>query len=507
MGLFSKFKDYNGELDEVLDSKVFSSNVKNLLLSMMFKLEDSYKDFYTIKRYVRKKEDFLNEIIEVIRLYCDNIKLVDPDSDEAAILSKHKLPALTNEDERSILAYSTEIALLYAISDISPKYFYINEDFLLKDVFQNILVDGYNLNNVEILQNFNGWSWDIRYEDFFNYTDNIIYQNLLMILGEKFLYEWRTYGSTRRDFLAEAKGFVKIYTGNEDFFKYLYKVLYLASSRKERRKIDIDLSEKFKTLKLMSNKTKYLTDIKQEKVKLEKKVRKIDNVISNREKLVNEYKKYNDKLPKGKKLKKVSTYKKLLVQEKDRCASRIREIEYVLIPGNFSMKKKMLKETIDLYRYDDSIKNAIIELQREFLKFMDKKLAKMDTRDEIVDILFEIRYYSKIEIFKGISTYDVDILADSIDKIEKKAITKLCKLGAMKIISMNINLNFEIIKYSLDTKIIDLESIKLYFDSDEHGLIIKVFDKDSFEKQGRKKIRLSKDTLEVSQRRKINLFN
>ena len=60
MGLFSKFKDYNGELDDVLEGKTFSSNVKTLLLSMVYKLETSYRDFYTVKRCVRKREDFLN---------------------------------------------------------------------------------------------------------------------------------------------------------------------------------------------------------------------------------------------------------------------------------------------------------------------------------------------------------------------------------------------------------------------------------------------------------------
>jgi len=83
----------------------------------------------------------------------------------------------------------------------------------------------------------------------------------------------------------------------------------------------------------------------------------------------------------------------------------------------------------------------------------------------------------------------------------------LCKLGAIKIISMDINLNFEIIKYALDTKIMELEKIKLYFEQDEKGLLIRVFDKDIIEKQGRKKVKLSKDILEVKLRRKVKLFS
>ena len=257
--------------------------------------ETSYRYFYTVKRCVRKREDFLNELIETVRLYCDNIQIVDPDSSEAKALLKHKTIALTNEEERSILSYSTEIALLYAISDISPKYFYINENFALKDMLQNTLVNGYNINNVEILKDFNGWSWDVQYDKGFDYIDNIIYQNLLMILGEKFLYEWRTYGSTRRSFLEEAKNFIKIYTGNEKYIKLLYKVLYLKSTGKDRRKIDIDLSDKYKKLKLMSDKTRFIEECKKKRKKLDKKLDKFDEVLNDRRLLLKEYTKYRTK--------------------------------------------------------------------------------------------------------------------------------------------------------------------------------------------------------------------
>ena len=52
MSLFSKLKDYNLELDEVLDNKYFSSNIKNLLLNMIYKIEVNYKDYSEVKRCV-----------------------------------------------------------------------------------------------------------------------------------------------------------------------------------------------------------------------------------------------------------------------------------------------------------------------------------------------------------------------------------------------------------------------------------------------------------------------
>ncbi len=141
MRLFTKLKDYNMELDNILDGKYFSSNIKNLLLSMIYKIETYYPDYKEVKRCVRSNNDFLNEIIDIIRLYCDNIKTVEPDSDQAKILIKNNVKAVTNLKERSILSYPTETALLYAISDISPKYFYINQNLVLKDILQFSLVN------------------------------------------------------------------------------------------------------------------------------------------------------------------------------------------------------------------------------------------------------------------------------------------------------------------------------------------------------------------------------
>ncbi len=507
MGLFSKLKDYHAELEEVLDSKYFSASIKSLLFSMIYKSEICYEDFQKVKKSVRTKEDFLNEIIEVIRLYCDNIKVVEPDSNQAKLLIKNNVKALTNEKERSILTYPTESSLLYAISDISPKYFYINGNFPLKTLLQNILVNGYNLNNEEILRDFNGWSWDKVYDDEFRYIDNLIYQNLLVILGEKFLYEWRTYGSTRKDFLEDAKQFIKYFTNNEKYIKDLYKMVYLASSEKDREKIDEGLKEKAKLLKKMENKIKFIDDAKNRKMKLNNKIQRMDLALNDKKILIKELKKVNAKLEKDKKIKLVSTYRKRLTKEREKYVNEIKEIDYILKPSNFLNEKKAIEETLNFYRCKDKFEETLIDWQKEFLYFIDKKINKMNTRDELIDILYEIRYYSKLKISKDTYLSDFEEIENSIDKILKKVITKLCKLGAMKIFSMDINLNCEIIKYALDTNIIELEDTRVALKCDNEGLIIKVYDKEAFEKQGRKRTKITENSLEVKQNRKIKLFN
>lgn len=507
MGLFSKMRDYNIELEELLDNKYFSSNIKSLLFSMIYKIEISYNDFEKVKKSVRSKEDFLNEIIETIRLYCDNIKTVEPDSDQAKLLIKNKVSALTNENERSILTYPTEMALLYAISDISPKYFYIDENFAIKNLLQNSLVNGYILNNIEILRDFNGWSWDKVFDERFKYIDNLMYQNLLVILGEKFLYDWRTYGSTRKDFLEEARKFIKYFTGNDNYLKALYKVIYLNSKEKDRENIDVQLKQKTKKLQRMEDKLKFIEDSKDRKKKLNKKLQRIDLVLNDKKILEKEFAKVNLKLEDNKKIKSIISYKKLLKKEREKYLKEISDIDYLLKPSNFLSEKKSIEDTLQIYKCKDVIEDAVIEWQKEFLFFIDRKLSKMKTRDEIINILYEIRYYKRLKLSSQNYVSDYEEIDNLIDKILKKAITSLCKLGAIKIISMDINLNFEIIKYALDTKIIELEDIKLLLRKDEEGLIIKVYDKDVFEKQGRKRIEVSNKILEVKENRKIKLFN
>ena len=65
--IFSKFKDYNNELEKVLETKYFSETTKNLLLSMLYKIEVAYKDYTKVKVENRTKKEFVEEIINNIR--------------------------------------------------------------------------------------------------------------------------------------------------------------------------------------------------------------------------------------------------------------------------------------------------------------------------------------------------------------------------------------------------------------------------------------------------------
>ena len=60
-------KDYNNELEKVLEKKYFDENVKSMLLSILYKVETAYKDYEKVKPNVEEKEVFIQSIIDSIK--------------------------------------------------------------------------------------------------------------------------------------------------------------------------------------------------------------------------------------------------------------------------------------------------------------------------------------------------------------------------------------------------------------------------------------------------------
>ena len=91
--LFNNLKDYNNELEKVLEKKEFSQEVKNLLLSMLYKIEVSYSDYKKTKVNAVEKDYYLKRIIENIKEepYIESVQV------------KRKLPStiIINVEERN----------------------------------------------------------------------------------------------------------------------------------------------------------------------------------------------------------------------------------------------------------------------------------------------------------------------------------------------------------------------------------------------------------------------
>ena len=117
--LLDKFvkKDYNNELEKVLEKKSYAENVKSILLSILYKLETSYKDYKQVKQDVMTKEELIENIIYTIKNNCDEIKLVKPHSKESEIIGDKTF--LVEKKKKRIICYNIERKLLYCLAKIS----------------------------------------------------------------------------------------------------------------------------------------------------------------------------------------------------------------------------------------------------------------------------------------------------------------------------------------------------------------------------------------------------
>lgn len=189
--LFSKFKDYNYILDKILEEKNFSEDATNLLLNMIYKIEVSYKDYAQIKGIFEKQNDFIDSVIKIVSDNCNQLLLVDPKQEEIKAMKEKNVLALTDEKNKKMYVYPTELAILYGLIDIKPKYFYVpRKYYFIKNELQNILVQGTVLNYTEVIRNFNGWSWNIDEDTNIDQVSNMIYQAIRMLIDEDFLKMW-----------------------------------------------------------------------------------------------------------------------------------------------------------------------------------------------------------------------------------------------------------------------------------------------------------------------------
>ena len=61
-------KDYNNELEKILEEKNFDENAKSTLLSILYKIEVSYKDLKTVKKEIQERLEGLEVVPNANRI-------------------------------------------------------------------------------------------------------------------------------------------------------------------------------------------------------------------------------------------------------------------------------------------------------------------------------------------------------------------------------------------------------------------------------------------------------
>ena len=493
--------DRNEKLETVLEQKHIEEQVKNLLQGILYKIEVSYKDYQKAKVTNRTEKQYVEEIILNIQRKCQEIKTVKFQNDIEDPEIKHKLEKNKYYiDDKLVLAYPIEEKLLYAIEKKSNSDKIVNDKYeILTMPLSNLINTGKSLDRVEVLRDFNGWSWTTIKKEIENLKANLVYQTLRILEGEDFVESWTKDKDGIIDYVQMLKENIKNEYGKETadrIIECLTKISIMNGieiSPEYKQTIEEKLKETEENFKKFENTNKLINEISQNKKIATKEIAKIEKILSQEKRIKEEYEKRNSTASLDKKIFSIRVLRQQLKEQKMQYINEIEESNYLLKPENFIKEKNKAqkqKELFEILNYTEEEKEKVlIEFEKIFLECFKKKIAK--TKPEELDkIIYIFRYYLLLPFNLQENIKDVKELQDNIIEVEKK-IVKLAK--EKKVISNEVP--FEVMTHVFQTRIIKLEELYYKIITENDKNYVQIFDEN-----------ITEDKFEISniEKKKIN---
>ena len=479
-------KDYNNELEKILENKLFSYDVKNLLLSMLYKIENAYKDYETVKVETLSKKEYMEKLLRIIKEKVLKIFLVKPRTNEAKELEEKNITYKVDKNNGEIVCFQNEMAILTALLELdeSDTEFNIAYEYV-KEPVNKMINQGQLDSMLEVIRDFNGWSWNIETREIKDIEYNFLYQNLILSDGINF---------KNKD-----KQFFEVIMKNA-----IRKYISFESNKEYKEQVEETRHIKQERLKLLEDKKEFLNTITEEKKNYTKQIEKIDKIINDNELLKKEYYARNEKLPNKEKIFSVSYLVGILDKERVELLEKINECNKMILPKEFiEQKQKIKSETEFLSTILEEIKKEdIIEICEKFLAKAKLKIEKIneENKNELTKLIYKIRYYRYIPINGNECIKDIKELDEIFEKLIKQIIKKAQKIKLWDIFSEDFDLTYKILEEIFDTKIINLETINLSFKYENKVLYIEYYDDTVIEST--KKI----DIDNVRIKKKVKLF-
>ena len=479
-------KNYNNQIEEVLENKNFDESAKNLLLSTLYKVEASYKDYEVVKKNVITKEEYIEKIIKTIKNNCNMIKIVKNTSEENEILQNRTF--LVDKKAKEIICFPIERKLLYCISKISKKDKIIKDKYLIiNETLSDTLNIGNNIDSVEPLRDFNGFSWTTIPNEIESVEHNLIYQNLNILVGNTFLNKWINNNEYLIDYLEEFKNIMDINYGREITEEYI------------------------ENLKVLS----FLLNITEKKKEENKKFEKLDKILNNKELLEKEYIKRNSKLQLEDKIFSIRVLAEMLIKEKQEVFEKIEKYNELLNPQNYVKNKTRLDEKfkylklIDINDKELEIKTKMTNLQKNFLKCFRLKIKKANNKQDMIELFCLLRYYNLLPFDRNNYIYNLKEIIKELEETKKLLINKAVQMKLIQEYSTNKELNYLILKNVFEIRTISIEQLYLKIIKDKNKFYLQLFDEKLFEDKIEINYdkEINKKDFNVKLNKKLKMFN
>lgn len=480
------FKDYNNELEKILENKLFSYDVKNLLLSMIYKVENAYKDYETVKVDVPSKKEYIENILRIIKEKAIKILIVKSGSEDAKELEEKGISYKIDKNNGEIICFQNEIIILEALLKLDESSFEFEAVYnYIKEPICKMMNQGELESNLEVIRDFNGWSWDILAKEISDLEYNFLYQNLILLYGKKLL----KVNDTMSDIITKMA--IKKYILNVENNEYKEKLINIQNYKQER-------------LELFQNKKEFINKITGEKREYTQKIERIDKIINNNELLKKEYFARNEKLPNKEKIFSVSYLVKILENERNELLEKINECNKIILPKEFVEQKHKLEKEVEFIDgiFNGKIEEDIVQICKEFLKKVKLKISEIneENKQELIRWIYKIRYYRYIPINKESFIKDVKALDEDFKNLIKQIIKKAQSLKIWDVFTENFDLTYKVLKEIFNTKIIYLESININFSYENKVLYVEYYDDTVIENS----VKFEIDNVKI--KKKVKLF-
>ena len=484
-------KDNNEELEKILEEKQVEEQAKNLLLGILYKIEVSYKDYKKAKVTELTQKQYVQEILRNIERKANQIKTVKLTTK----LADEKIQKELEEKkfyigEREIITYPIEEKILYAIEKNSNNKRIVSNRYGIATMpISNMINTGKNLDRVEVLRDFNGWSWTTIKSEIENIRANLVYQTIRILLGEEFLDSWSQDVDGIIDYIQIMKEELIQKYGEEVTDNIIEKLEQISIINEIEEKPDYKISVIEELKKLEQKAQEYgntkvkVQEITNNKKKASKEIEEIEKILNQESKIEEEYKRRNTGVPLEKKIFSIKVLKQQLNDRKNQLLNEIEESNYLLNPRNYINEKNKIekqKQQLQVVTLNEEEKQKIlIEFEKLFLQCFSQIVDNVDKKEpeEIIKLIYQFRYYMLLPFNSEQSIKNIEQLRPEIEQVERKLMKTAIE---NKVI---VDVPFEIMKHIFETRIIVLEELYYKITSDFEKYYVQIFDENITEEK------------------------
>ena len=502
LGIFKNIMkdDYIYEVEKVLEKKKITNEIKSLVMDTLFKIEETYPNYKRVKVDVLEKKEYINQIIRALKMV-ENIEVMYMQEKDVLKCVTKTMVDKNENGYYDITIYQNNLSLLYALQTIIHEEYGGNE-IACSDTFTTILKYGGIYSDIEILRDFSGWNWNRNSIKNINIYHDIIYKNLLLILGIEKIIELK---KTKQCIYFMKKYLLKKYKNKnvEKLIDIIKEITFVMGSEEERT-LELEANKKIIDMYMaMKDIKKFTQTVNEEKKKNNKLLAKYDKILNSHKVLEREYEEYlkNIEEKEGKlsktslnldkmidalesneeenigKIEKVETedierFSIEIFEKRKKIYNKNLELSKIGNPENYVQHKKLLEDKIrHILKYnevkgnskkeEELLENLVLEFQKIVYDMLEDRIEVLYTNEEVIDEIYRQRYIRYQNVSKDKHIYQISDLYQKMDKILHLIVDKAMKFEVLEKVSEEKNTNYAAVSPALKTEILFLEDVKI----------------------------------------------